>query len=175
MERLQRLSAHIGRARPATTGTEAGTAILETTELLTPWSALVRQRLADRTPLSIAKNAGGYPSLAIEPLRPHPYDPAPVLYARALGAKMWDIDGNEYLDFNNAFGPHVLGYNHPEVMHAVREEMKAGLHYNFPYTRDKQSELANILVRASPAIEKVSAHPADACCRLHVAGSSHCQ
>ena len=31
---------------------------------------------------------------------------------------MWDVDGNSYVDYNNAFGPHLLGYNHPEVLAA---------------------------------------------------------
>jgi glutamate-1-semialdehyde aminotransferase len=172
MRRLQRFSFHIARTSSAREieeatalqrGDECGDESLSAAAarpapelLLTPWSARVRRLLAERAPLSTAKNAAGYPHLAIDPPCPHPLDPAPVLYARALGAKMWDIDGNEYLDFNNAFGPHLLGYNHPEVMQAIRKEMEtAGLHYNFPYTRDKQSQLAEILVGASPAVDKV--------------------
>ena len=159
MERLARLAHQLVVVPVASSPPQADdddVAVLDdATAKLTPWSRLVRQRLVERTPLSSAKNAAGYPHLAIEPLNPHPYDPAPMLYARALGAKMWDLDGNEYLDFNNAFGPHLLGYNHPDVIQAVQEEMANGLHYNFPYTRDKQSQLAALIAGASPAIDKV--------------------
>jgi glutamate-1-semialdehyde aminotransferase len=123
---------------------------------LTPWSKRVRQRLSERSPKSWARNDAGYPLLGIDPgVRRHPHDPPPMLYARAAGQWMWDIDGNRYVDYNNAFGPHLLGYNHPEVLAAVQAELENGMHYNFPYTRDRQSELAELLVSASPAIEQV--------------------
>ena len=130
---------------------------LSEAETLTPWSERVRQRLAERSPKSWARNEAGYPLLGIDPgeQRRHPRDPSPVLYARAAGQYMWDIDGNRYVDYNNAFGPHLLGYNHPEVLAAVQDELANGMHYNFPYTRDRQSELAELLVSASPAIEQV--------------------
>ena len=48
-----------------------------------------------------------------------------MLYARASGATMWDVDGNAYTDYNNAFGPHLLGYNHPDVLAAVQAELCA--------------------------------------------------
>lgn len=123
---------------------------------LTPWSARVRQVLAERCPQSWAKNEAGFPLLGIDPgERRHPRDPAPIIYARAAGQKVWDIDGNVYVDYNNAFGPHLLGYNHPEVIAAVQAELANGMHYNFPYTRDKQSEMAELLVSASPAVDQV--------------------
>jgi glutamate-1-semialdehyde aminotransferase len=78
-----------------------------------------------------------------------------MLYARAKGSQIWDIDGNAYTDYNNAFGPHLLGYNHPEVLAVEQAELANGMHYNFPYTRDKQSELAGLIAGASPAIDQV--------------------
>jgi len=165
MQRLRRVERALRPTAAATAGDDDATVAVETDALtddadaaaaLTPWSERVRELLAERCPQSWAQNEAGFPLLGIDPgERRHPRDPAPMLYARAEGQKMWDIDGNEYVDYNNAFGPHLLGYNHPEVVAAVQAELVNGMHYNFPYTRDKQSELAELLVSASPAIEQV--------------------
>ena len=47
----------------------------------------------------------------------------PVRFARGEGARLWDADGNEYLDYHAAFAPHLLGHNDPAVNGAVREAM----------------------------------------------------
>ncbi|MET3524021.1 aminotransferase class III-fold pyridoxal phosphate-dependent enzyme [Mesorhizobium abyssinicae] len=48
----------------------------------------------------------------------------PQFFARADGCRVWDVDGNEYIDFMCAWGPNVLGYHHPEVDQAALEQMK---------------------------------------------------
>lgn len=51
------------------------------------------------------------------------YDPYPLFIDRAKGARLWDVDGNEYIDYWTAAGPAVLGHSHPAVNEAVKEAM----------------------------------------------------
>ena len=51
---------------------------------------------------------------------------APKFFSRSEGAKFWDVDGNEYIDYMCAFGPNVLGYNHPVVDDAARRRQRLG-------------------------------------------------
>jgi glutamate-1-semialdehyde 2,1-aminomutase len=43
---------------------------------------------------------------------------------RGQGCMIWDVDGNEYIDFVNNYGPLIIGHNHPEVLDAVREQIE---------------------------------------------------
>jgi glutamate-1-semialdehyde 2,1-aminomutase len=49
------------------------------------------------------------------------YAPYPLFIQRAHGSRLWDVDGNEYVDYWNGAGPCVLGHGHPEVNQAVKE------------------------------------------------------
>lgn len=49
----------------------------------------------------------------------------PQFFARSEGCRVWDVDGNEYVDFMCAWGPNLLGYHHPVVDAAALEQMKA--------------------------------------------------
>jgi len=51
----------------------------------------------------------------------------PIYAARAAGCRIWDVDGNEYLDFVSALGPVSLGYGHPAVDDAIREQLGRGI------------------------------------------------
>jgi len=51
----------------------------------------------------------------------------PTFMARAQGCKMWDVDGNEYIDYVNNYGPLLLGHNHPSVVKKVDECKENGL------------------------------------------------
>lgn len=57
---------------------------------------------------------------------------SPYYAERAAGARFWDVDGNEYLDFLCGYGPVVLGHCDPEVEAAVRDAMAAGVCWNHP-------------------------------------------
>ena len=46
--------------------------------------------------------------------------PPEIAFKKAQGSRIWDVDGNEYIDYHAAFGPHLLGYGCAEVMAAVR-------------------------------------------------------
>ena len=50
----------------------------------------------------------------------------PIFFSKAKGARFWDVDGNEYVDYMCAYGPMILGYNHPAVDQAARKQLKEG-------------------------------------------------
>jgi glutamate-1-semialdehyde 2,1-aminomutase len=56
----------------------------------------------------------------------------PQFFARAEGARLWDVDGNEYVDFMCSWGPVVLGHHHPEVEEAARRQEALGDTMNGP-------------------------------------------
>jgi glutamate-1-semialdehyde 2,1-aminomutase len=59
-------------------------------------------------------------------------DPWPVYLERGVGARVWDVDGNEYLDFHNGFGVMCVGHANPTVAAAVKARMDAGTHFAAP-------------------------------------------
>lgn len=69
---------------------------------------------------------------------------SPYYAARAEGSRYWDVDGREYIDFMCAYGPAVLGYNHPEVEEAAERQRRDGNTMNHPTAR--MVELAERLV-----------------------------
>lgn len=50
----------------------------------------------------------------------------PQFFARARGARLWDVDGNEYVDYMCAYGPNLFGYNHPSIEKAARAQALLG-------------------------------------------------
>jgi glutamate-1-semialdehyde 2,1-aminomutase len=58
--------------------------------------------------------------------------PWPIYLERGQGAKVWDVDGNELLDFHNGFGSMVQGHAHPAIERAVAERYKLGTHFAAP-------------------------------------------
>jgi glutamate-1-semialdehyde 2,1-aminomutase len=53
--------------------------------------------------------------------------PHPIYFSKAKGARIWDVDGNEYIDCVMNFGPCILGHGHPKVVEAVRNQLETGL------------------------------------------------
>ncbi|MFO1067870.1 MAG: aminotransferase class III-fold pyridoxal phosphate-dependent enzyme [Geminicoccaceae bacterium] len=68
----------------------------------------------------------------------------PQFFARSEGCRVWDVDGNEYIDFMCAWGPNVLGYRHPEVEAAAQERLRLGDIGNGP--GEAMVELAELVV-----------------------------
>jgi len=58
-------------------------------------------------------------------------DPYPIFISKAKGAKIYDVDGNEYIDYHLAFGPVLLGHAHPSVAAAVKNQLNRGIIYGF--------------------------------------------
>jgi glutamate-1-semialdehyde 2,1-aminomutase len=59
-------------------------------------------------------------------------DPWPVYVQRGTGARVWDVDGNEYLDFHNGFGVMCVGHANPVIAAAVKAQMDEGTHFAAP-------------------------------------------
>jgi len=59
-------------------------------------------------------------------------DPWPTYLTRGRGAKVWDVDGNEYLDFHNGFGVMCVGHANPTIAAAVKARMDEGTHFAAP-------------------------------------------
>src|SRR5215213_5090954 len=59
-------------------------------------------------------------------------DPWPVYLERGEGARVWDVDGNEYLDFHNGFGVMCVGHSNRVIAAAVKAQMDRGTHFAAP-------------------------------------------
>src|SRR5256712_10106831 len=58
--------------------------------------------------------------------------PQPVFMERGKGSRVWDVDGNEYIDFHNGFGVMVVGHAHPKIVDAVSKRIALGSHFAQP-------------------------------------------
>ncbi len=75
----------------------------------------------------------------------------PPFLARGEGARVWDVDGNEYVDFLGSWGPLALGHAHPAVVEAVKTAAESGTSFGAP--TERELELAELVCRAIPSIE----------------------
>lgn len=80
------------------------------------------------------------------------FDPG-IMIARGEGSRVWDEDGNEYVDYLIGSGPMLLGHGHPEVMEAVLEQLPLGM--TFFANNSKGVELAEAIIEAVPCCEQV--------------------
>src|SRR6059058_2551947 len=78
---------------------------------------------------------------------------APFFVARAEGAKIWDVDGNEYIDYIGSWGPAILGHAPKIIVDAVREAATRGLSFGIP--NPLEVEMAELICDWMPSIEKV--------------------
>src|SRR5687768_4762977 len=75
----------------------------------------------------------------------------PFVVERGEGARIWDVDGNEYIDFVLSWGPLVLGHAPPAVLDAVEEAMRRGTSFGIP--TGLEVELAELIVARMPHLE----------------------
>jgi glutamate-1-semialdehyde 2,1-aminomutase len=80
-------------------------------------------------------------------------DGEPFFVAHAAGAKIWDVDGNEYIDYVGSWGPAILGHAPKVVVDAVREAATRGLSFGIP--NPLEVEMAELICDWMPSIEKV--------------------
>jgi glutamate-1-semialdehyde 2,1-aminomutase len=80
-------------------------------------------------------------------------DSAPFFVARAEGAKIWDVDGKEYIDYVGSWGPAILGHAHKVVVEAVCEAAMHGISFGIP--NPLEVEMAELICDWIPSIEKV--------------------
>src|SRR5580692_10701149 len=78
-----------------------------------------------------------------------------IAFDKGLGAKMWDVDGNEYIDYHAAFGPHFLGHNDPYVTEAVIRVLHDSASLYGSGTTKMEGQLAELIHRHVPAAESV--------------------
>ena len=77
----------------------------------------------------------------------------PAFLARGQGSRVWDVDGNEYIDYLGSWGPLVLGHAHPAVVDAVKKAAEKGTSFGAPV--EQEVELAKLICQALPSVESV--------------------
>ncbi|HEX8280062.1 MAG TPA: glutamate-1-semialdehyde 2,1-aminomutase, partial [Chthoniobacterales bacterium] len=80
-------------------------------------------------------------------------DREPFFVERAEGAKLWDVDGNEYIDYVGTWGPAILGHAPRVVIEAVRDAATRGVSFGIPHPLEV--EMAELICRWVPSIDKV--------------------
>jgi glutamate-1-semialdehyde 2,1-aminomutase len=80
-------------------------------------------------------------------------DMSPVFIAGAKGSKIFDIDGNEYIDYVGSWGPMILGHAHPDVIKSVEAAVRKGTSFGAPTLAE--TSLAQKIIAAFDSIEKV--------------------
>jgi glutamate-1-semialdehyde 2,1-aminomutase len=82
------------------------------------------------------------------------YDPCPPFIARGKGARIWDEDDNEYLDFNLAYGCLINGHAHPEMVKALCAQAEKGFHFASP--TELEIDVAKAFIKLVPSAERVA-------------------
>ena len=86
-------------------------------------------------------------------LTQYPRGVSPFFIEKGKGARIWDVDGNEYVDFVNSLAAVTLGYCDKDVDGAVQEQMKSGVTFSLPHKLEM--EVAEKLIEIIPCAEKV--------------------
>lgn len=86
-------------------------------------------------------------------LTQYPIGVSPFFIAKGKGSRVWDVDGNEYIDFVNSLLSVTLGYCDRDIDKAVQEQMKNGVIFSLPHKLEM--EVAEKLIDAIPCAEKV--------------------
>ena len=86
-------------------------------------------------------------------LTQYPRGVSPFFIEKGKGSKVWDVDGNKYIDFVNSLAAVTLGYCDADVDKAVQEQMKNGITFSLPHRLE--IELAEKLIDIIPCAEKV--------------------
>jgi glutamate-1-semialdehyde 2,1-aminomutase len=113
-----------------------------------------KQAYTDRNPASLAHHrvaAGAMPGGNTRTVL-H-YDPFPVAFARAEGARLWDIDGHEYRDFLGEFTAGIAGHTHPAIRRAVVHALDAGINMGGHNTYEPR--FAALVTARFPSMELV--------------------
>jgi glutamate-1-semialdehyde 2,1-aminomutase len=77
----------------------------------------------------------------------------PPFIAKAEGCFLWDMEGNQYIDYICSWGPMILGHGHPEVVKAIQEGVTKGTSYGAP--TELEVEMAETIVNMVPSMEMV--------------------
>jgi glutamate-1-semialdehyde 2,1-aminomutase len=102
-------------------------------ELVDRLVAAEERALADRQPRSIAyqlearRRLPGGVSSSWQTAPPHP-----IYVSHGKGSRVWDLDGNEFVDYHNGYGAMAVGHAHPKVVEAVQRRIELGSHFAQP-------------------------------------------
>ncbi|MEP0856851.1 glutamate-1-semialdehyde 2,1-aminomutase [Trichocoleus sp. DQ-U1] len=77
----------------------------------------------------------------------------PIVFDHVKGAYIWDVDGNQYIDYVGTWGPAICGHAHPEVISALHEALEKGTSFGAPSVLE--NVLAEMVIDAVPSIEMV--------------------
>src|SRR5713226_7988032 len=77
----------------------------------------------------------------------------PLFIARGEGPYLFDVDGNQYLDYVGSWGPLILGHAHPRVVRTIEEAVRRGASFGAP--TEQETQLAELIIAAMPSIEMV--------------------
>ncbi|MBZ5609233.1 MAG: glutamate-1-semialdehyde 2,1-aminomutase [Acidobacteriia bacterium] len=77
----------------------------------------------------------------------------PLFIAKGEGSRIYDVDGNEYIDYVGSWGPLILGHRFPPVIEALREVLEIGTSFGAP--TEREVELAELIRECVPSIEMV--------------------
>jgi glutamate-1-semialdehyde 2,1-aminomutase len=83
------------------------------------------------------------------------YDPYPIYMRRAKGSKLYDVDGNEYIDYCLSFGPLILGHGHPEVVGAIRKQLEESGTTIYGTPHELEMRMAERITTVVPCAESV--------------------
>jgi glutamate-1-semialdehyde 2,1-aminomutase len=77
----------------------------------------------------------------------------PIVFDRVKDSYIWDVDGNQYIDYVGTWGPAICGHAHPEVIAALHQALDKGTSFGAPC--EKENILAQMVIEAVPSIEMV--------------------
>ncbi|HEY2847862.1 MAG TPA: aminotransferase class III-fold pyridoxal phosphate-dependent enzyme, partial [Pyrinomonadaceae bacterium] len=77
----------------------------------------------------------------------------PIYMDHARGSKMWDVDGNEYIDYVGSWGPMIVGHAHPRVTEAIKKAAEKGT--SFGTSSEGEIEMARLVQARVPSLEMV--------------------
>lgn len=77
----------------------------------------------------------------------------PVFIEKGMGARLFDVDGNQYIDYVGSWGPLILGHRHPKVVEALMKCLEKGTSFGAP--TEIETEMAKFIIDAVPSIEMV--------------------
>ncbi len=77
----------------------------------------------------------------------------PFFVDQARGARVWDVDGNEYIDYVGTWGPAILGHAHPKIIRAVQRAAEKGTSFGIP--NPLEVTMAKLVCSAVPSVKKV--------------------
>lgn len=77
----------------------------------------------------------------------------PIFITRAKGSKIYDVDGNSYIDYVLSWGPLILGHAHPRIVNALKKAVERGTSYGAP--TPLEIDLASLVLKAYPSMDMV--------------------